>query len=562
MQKKKKDKLIITKSYRLTSKNANINKRILIYSVLDEAYRIKNEMSKFIYDNLCKLNNKNFVGNYKHWNDKNNYLSSHTLQTIFSDITKLYQNHIKQLINNITNKIRIWNGLKYSKKSKIYVPKYKTTLICKIIRYLIKAGNLELYTLNRADEIFNNSKVDELKIKWHELDQNKKNHLIKIVNSKITRIYKKIKIIKFSNGTFRLTSSSGYSYEIIEDIENRKYKFFLKLRFKNNIVIYLPLLLEREPKNKRSKEYFNKILNGKLNKQIFIIDRRNQTNSKKLFFAISREEKLTFKDFGKIVGCDINLTSEKFITASNGTAISYDEKIIKEFLKFIQQIDQKGYKNLTDNEKRKLRKYVRKLRSHIEYLIAKFVNELVKEGYTDIILEDLQIFRNGKFKINLFGFVMKLNRFVRFLHLTDLKNKFIQICHNRGIRVHLTKSAYTSKQCPICGHIDDRNRQSQSVFKCTNCGYTYNADFNASINILLRYIFDAYKEKLHNVNEYNELRPKTISIKEFKNKLINLFDQDKILKTIVYWVDVLPNDFRNLMQNKLEKSGFHCPVPQ
>jgi transposase len=561
MQNKKKDKTIIIKSYRLTSKNANMNKRKLIYSVLDEAYKIKNDMSKFIYDNLHKLNDKNFIGNYKQWNNSI-YLNSHTLQTIFTDITKLYQNHIKQLINNTTNKIRIWDGFKYSKKSRNNIPKYKTTIICKIIRYLIKASNLESYTLNRADELFNKSKVDELKDNWNKLDRNKKKYIIKIVNNKIIRIRKKIKIIKFSNGTFRLTSSSGYSYEIIEDIENRKYKFFLKLRFKNNIVIHLPLLLERESKNKRSKKYFDKILSGELNKQIFIIDRRNQTNSKKLFFAISREEKLTFRDFGKIVGCDINLTSEKFITASNGTAVSYNEKIIKEFLRFIQQIDQKGYRDLTDNEKRKLRKYVRKLRSHIEYLIAIFVNELVKNGYTDIILEDLQIFRNGKFKINLFGFVMKLNRFVRFLHLTDLKNKFIQICHNRGVRVHLTKSAYTSKQCPICGHIDDKNRQTQSLFKCTKCGYTYNADFNASINILLRYIFNAYKEKLHSINEYNELRPKTISTKEFKDKLISLFNQEKVLKTIVNQVDVLPDDFKQEIQNKLEESGFHCPVPQ
>lgn len=42
---------------------------------------------------------------------------------------------------------------------------------------------------------------------------------------------------------------------------------------------------------------------------------------------------------------------------------------------------------------------------------------------------------------------------------------------------------YTSQTCSNCQHIAKENRKSQSVFECVNCGFTTNADVNASINI-------------------------------------------------------------------------------
>lgn len=42
----------------------------------------------------------------------------------------------------------------------------------------------------------------------------------------------------------------------------------------------------------------------------------------------------------------------------------------------------------------------------------------------------------------------------------------------------------TSQQCSVCTHTDKANRQTQSLFSCTACGHTMNADDNASMNIL------------------------------------------------------------------------------
>ena len=42
----------------------------------------------------------------------------------------------------------------------------------------------------------------------------------------------------------------------------------------------------------------------------------------------------------------------------------------------------------------------------------------------------------------------------------------------------------TSQRCSCCGHTEKRNRKSQEIFKCLNCGHDENADVNAAINIL------------------------------------------------------------------------------
>ena len=42
---------------------------------------------------------------------------------------------------------------------------------------------------------------------------------------------------------------------------------------------------------------------------------------------------------------------------------------------------------------------------------------------------------------------------------------------------------YTSQTCPVCGHVSERNRTSQSEFVCEKCGHSANADLNAAENI-------------------------------------------------------------------------------
>jgi hypothetical protein len=43
--------------------------------------------------------------------------------------------------------------------------------------------------------------------------------------------------------------------------------------------------------------------------------------------------------------------------------------------------------------------------------------------------------------------------------------------------------ANTSRTCPVCGHVDKRNRRSQSEFRCRRCGHAGPADVIAARNI-------------------------------------------------------------------------------
>jgi putative transposase len=50
-------------------------------------------------------------------------------------------------------------------------------------------------------------------------------------------------------------------------------------------------------------------------------------------------------------------------------------------------------------------------------------------------------------------------------------------------RVEKINPAYTSQRCSVCGHVDQKSRESQAVFRCTACTFTLNADVNAARNI-------------------------------------------------------------------------------
>ena len=68
-------------------------------------------------------------------------------------------------------------------------------------------------------------------------------------------------------------------------------------------------------------------------------------------------------------------------------------------------------------------------------------------------------------------------------------------------------SPHTSQTCPRCNHVDRGNRKGE-IFMCLKCGYTNNADINAGINILYRFLTGSYgtrykQENLVNFSKFN-----------------------------------------------------------
>lgn len=106
------------------------------------------------------------------------------------------------------------------------------------------------------------------------------------------------------------------------------------------------------------------------------------------------------------------------------------------------------------------------------------VDYAVKHGYGIIQMEDLSGIKEDT------GFPRRLQHWTYY----DLQTKIENKAKEHGIKVVKVNPRCTSQRCSKCGHIDPKNRPSQSHFCCTACGFRANADFNASQNISIKEI--------------------------------------------------------------------------
>jgi IS605 OrfB family transposase len=122
---------------------------------------------------------------------------------------------------------------------------------------------------------------------------------------------------------------------------------------------------------------------------------------------------------------------------------------------------------------------ISRFRETINHRYSKaLVDYAEKNGYGTIQMEDLSGIKSST------GFPKRLQHWTYF----DLQQKIKYKAEEQGIKVVKIKPAYTSQRCSRCGHIDPANRKSQSEFKCIACGFSSNADYNASQNISMRNI--------------------------------------------------------------------------
>lgn len=86
------------------------------------------------------------------------------------------------------------------------------------------------------------------------------------------------------------------------------------------------------------------------------------------------------------------------------------------------------------------------------------------------------------------GITSKADRFLKNWTYYDLQTKIENKANEAGIKVIYIDPKYTSQRCSQCGYIHEDNRPNQANFKCLNCGFQENADYNASQNIGIKNI--------------------------------------------------------------------------
>ncbi|MFI8789596.1 RNA-guided endonuclease InsQ/TnpB family protein [Streptomyces sp. NPDC055105] len=141
-----------------------------------------------------------------------------------------------------------------------------------------------------------------------------------------------------------------------------------------------------------------------------------------------------------------------------------------------QKLQKKNTPSAKRRLKRRRRKEARRARD-INHKIAKHVVAEAERTGRGIALEDLtgirarvRLRKPQRATLHSWAFA-QLGQFIAYK------------ARKAGVPVVFVDPAHTSQQCCECGHIDKKNRASQALFTCRNCGVVAHADRNASHNI-------------------------------------------------------------------------------
>jgi len=122
----------------------------------------------------------------------------------------------------------------------------------------------------------------------------------------------------------------------------------------------------------------------------------------------------------------------------------------------------------------------RRFKKDTNHCIAKAIVRTAKDTNRAIAIEDLKGIRTNS----------TVNKAVRTSigkwAFDELGNFLKYKATLAGIPVFEIDPKNTSRECSVCGHIDKKNRKTQSEFLCLSCGHQENADVNASKNISSR----------------------------------------------------------------------------
>lgn len=124
---------------------------------------------------------------------------------------------------------------------------------------------------------------------------------------------------------------------------------------------------------------------------------------------------------------------------------------------------------------------IKRFRDTANHKYSRYIVDMaVKHGCGVIQMEDLHIHAEEKL--------------LRDWTYFDLRTKIEYKAKEKGIEVRFVNPQYTSQRCSRCGHIDQRNRETQQSFICQKCGFSANADYNAALNLATEGIDDIIRE--------------------------------------------------------------------
>ncbi len=214
------------------------------------------------------------------------------------------------------------------------------------------------------------------------------------------------------------------------------------------------------------------------------------------YVSVLVEEAETEKPVLNDFGIGIDLGTKDFAICSNGKTYKNINKTarirkLEKSLKRQQRKLSRKYESLkksTNNLKgaairqniRKQKLKVQKLHHRLDCIrtdyINKVISELVKTKPAWITLENLNI--SGMMKNRHLSKAIAQQKFFEF------RTKITAKCKEYGVELRFVDRFYpSSKTCHNCGCIKSDLKLSDRIYTCSECGYTVDRDFNASLNL-------------------------------------------------------------------------------
>jgi putative transposase len=248
----------------------------------------------------------------------------------------------------------------------------------------------------------------------------------------------------------RIFDISNDSKEFDEFINLRSPYF--KTNCKRSIAIKIPLKYHKHSLNFKNWNRKNTIKLSKINGNFY-------------FTLFYEKEDLPQKSSGISVGADCGY--KKLLVLSDGQIIG--KSLEDQYLKIAKK--KQGSKNFKQSLIER------------DKLINQELNKIDLTNMNHIVIEDL---KNVKFKSKFYKSVN--NKLQRWTY-PKVINKIERLCQENGILLTKINPSYTSQICSRCGTLDKESRKGEK-FKCNSCNLEIDADFNASINILQRGVYN------------------------------------------------------------------------
>ena len=625
------------KCSRLTvnSRVCNIDKFNELFQIIDSTKDFKNLISNYCFNNLTSLvtNYSGFIKNYTLF--ESNYLNSWEKQTIFTEISGHYFETATRYLSKANYIVQKQNILKNNQINKV---KTKLSLIAELIDknsnlitfnniYKIdfdiktKVASLNNYLFQYKKDLENAKNDEIIKLEkliasyekiiktYTEVEQLSLNkpfiyqRIITLITTKKLRLLKKVKLADYETGTHARHLDNA-QISIVKDLDNSKYKYFLKVRKLNKLssrepklkikketkitkefvedlkaeqkikdtldyqlklakynqdnFIYLPLIFNHQ-KLKQIGKNIDTILT-KNNPQILLKSEQLRIGSRSckihLIFNYEEQNKLseTIENNQFVnpvdkntIGLDVNL-KHNLLADSNG--IFYDEllKINENKTNFINNLNEIvllqsiEISKRTEKQKYSYEKLLRCNESLVKTYLSSLIKDWKSKDIQHIVMEDLNLVGDKSYYEHA-GVKIKYSRLARLLRLSQIKLWVSKMAEKQGLFTHLVNPAYTSQECSKCHHISPLNRLNQERFKCTNCNYEINADINSAINIKNRILNRDLKNKLNKDNVYLCARPRQIYYRAIKNII------DEVYKLGVV-TELLPKQAINRLHKK------------